>query len=240
MRNKERKEELLKLSLKRTEYNGGRMYGIIKSGDIDKVIDKITDENTPAMKSSFCKKGYLTANEQFLDVLSNFIYYVDSNLAPLTHKDLHIRNMLTYHVPEFLLCKKYWGDNNFIPYFQHSMKYTMIFNMYENIKFVYDSFDAKMWKKLHITKEMDLNNDDDLNILFKFLQGMIWSNIDDYSVLYLFDHYGMMLKNFNIKHETKERTLEYIGITHKQYVTQFEMLFRDYFKKRKMIEKILN
>lgn len=240
LKNKKRKEELLELSLKRTEYNGGRMYGIIKSGDIDKIIDKINDEITPAMKSSFCRKGYLTANEQFLDVLSNFIYYVDSNLNPLTHKDLHIRNMLNYFVPEFLICKKYWGDNNFIPYFQHNMKYTMVFNMYENIKFIYDSFDVKMWNKLKITKAMDLNNEDDLNILFRFLQIMVWSNADDFSVLYLFEHYAILLKSLPSKKRTKAGILEHIGRIHMQYVTQFEMLFRDYFKKRKLIEKLLN
>ena len=73
MSKKNRKEELKKLLLNESVGSYGRIYQLIQSGKLDKIIDKITDEKTDTKVSSIVKKGYLTGNEQFLDILSNFI-----------------------------------------------------------------------------------------------------------------------------------------------------------------------
>ena len=76
MKNKARKEQLKKLALKKSD-NGGRIYQLINSGVLDKAIDRITEEKTPTIITTIIKKGYLTGNEQFIDMINNFIYYFD-------------------------------------------------------------------------------------------------------------------------------------------------------------------
>lgn len=106
VKNKTRKEQLKKLALKKKD-NGGRIYQLINSNVLDKAIDLITDERTPTIVTSIVKKGYLTGNEQFIDMINNFIYYFDSNFPTVCHKDLVLEFILEGQVPDFLLCKKY-------------------------------------------------------------------------------------------------------------------------------------
>ena len=58
LKNKTRKEELKQLALKKVD-NGGRIYQLINSNKLDKIIDLITDEKTPAIKTTLVEKGYL-------------------------------------------------------------------------------------------------------------------------------------------------------------------------------------
>ena len=90
LKNKKRKEDLKQLALKKMD-NGGRIYQLINSNKLDKAIDLITDEKTPAIKTTLVKKGYLTGNEQFIDMISNFLYYFDKNFPTVGHKDLMIQ-----------------------------------------------------------------------------------------------------------------------------------------------------
>lgn len=64
----ERKKELKKLALKNA-FNGGTIYKMINEGKVDHIIKEINDEKTIPNVTCMVKKGYLTGNEQFLEIL---------------------------------------------------------------------------------------------------------------------------------------------------------------------------
>src|SRR5574344_259269 len=110
----ERKEELKQLALA-SKSNGAIIFQLINENVLDVVISKINDKKTNTVVTSLVKKGYLTGNEQFIDILSEFIYYYEKWFAPLSNKKVYIALILEKKSPKFLVCKNYWGDNKFIP-----------------------------------------------------------------------------------------------------------------------------
>lgn len=198
----------------------------------------ITDEKTKATNSSLWSKGYLNGNEQFIDVLSYFILFFQKQFAPLLNKDLQLEYILKNQTPEFLLCKKYLGDNDNIPYFLNQMKYTIIYNFYENIKFIYDTIDKKFWQKIKIDNEMDLNNEDDLEIIFDFARKLAWCNIGEFSVSYIFNNYADSIRIMKKSNKNKDLA-EIWNIMKVQYTLQFNIVFRNYVKKIRIVKKLI-
>ena len=232
MKNKKRKEDLKQLALKKSD-NGGRLYQLINSNKIDKIIDLITDEKTPAIKTTLVEKGYLTGNEQFLDMLNNFLYYFDMNFPTVSHKDLMIQMILESQVPEFLLCKKYWGDNDNIPYFTKEMDKTIINNFYNNVIF---TDDYKTFQKYKIfPHKMNFEDKDDRDIVINLMKGIAWTNINDYSLVYLFDEFGTREKEFR-KHYKDKGKLEIYKILVEDYRMHFDILLSHYEKKKELLK----
>ena len=234
MKNTKRKDDLLKLALKK-QGNGGRIYQLISSGKIDKIIEQITDDKTEAVKSSLIKKGYLTGNEQFIDMLSNFMYYFDMKFPTVDHKDMMIQLILESQVPEFLLCKKYWGDNNNIPYFTYNIDRTIANNFFHNISFVYE---PKVFDKYGINpRKMKLDHKEDLEVIIKFLKELLWTNINEYSIVYLFDEFSVREKV--VKKGCKNKTqLEILQLLMDDYKMHFEFLLKDYEEKKDLLKFI--
>ena len=234
MKNLKRKEELKKLALKKPE-NGGRIYQLICSNKIDHIIDLITDEKTETIITSIVEKGYITGNEQFIDMLSNFMYYFDMVLPTVSHKDLMIEMILETQTPEFLLCKKYWGDNNNIDYFKNSIEKTLVTNFYHNMSFVGN---CPLFKKYGVTLPgMNLDNREDLDKVFKLMKDILWTNIGEYSTVYLFDEFGANEKAFKKHHKDMKRA-EILGIISKNYKMHFEMLIDRYEDNKNILEFI--
>lgn len=234
MKNKNRKEDLKQLALKKMD-NGGRIYQLINSNKLDKIIDLITDEKTPAIKTTLVEKGYLTANEQFIDMLSNFLYYFDMNFPSVGHKDLMIQFILESQTPEFLLCKKYWGDNNNIPYFTKEMDKAIVNNFYNNVIF---TDDYKTFQKYKIfPHKMNLEDRKDLNTLIKFMKDIAWTNYNDYSLVYLFDEFGEKERVFSKTYKNKGK-LEIYRLLMDDYRMHFDILISHYEDKKELLKII--
>lgn len=231
---KQRKELLKELSL-HSKSNGAIIYQLIKDGVLDCVINTIDDRKTKIFKSVI-KKGYLTGNEQFIDILSEFIYNFEKWFAPLCNKKTYIGLILDYKVPKFLLCKNYWGNNDFIPYYQFNMKKIIVENMYDNIKFVYDEY-QEFFKSIGISNRMSLKNSKSLNILFKFMQELVWCNYDEYALFYVFDNYKHIIEDAPINGKTPE---EIKTIIWNSYDVQWDILIKNYLDSVDNIRKILN
>lgn len=188
----ERKEIICKLALEQYDV-GALIYKYVKDGSLDHIISKITDVKTKTIKTSFVPKGYLTGEEQFVDVLSQFITRFNHYFAPIEHKGVVIQEILESQVPKFLLCKNYVGDNSFIPYYQFNMKQCMVNNFYKNIKVIDDTY-SEFFKYFGITKNMSLKNGKTVDLLFDLLHEMVWCNYDEYGVYNLFSDYETMIK----------------------------------------------
>ena len=135
----ERKEEIKEIALNNYS-NGASIYMLVNNNYLDHIINKINDEKTYPNTLSVVKKGYLTGNEQFVDVLNETLFYFNSCFLPLEHKETHFANLLENYIPQFLLCKKYWGNNKYIPYYRKNMQKLIAKNFYENIKYIHEKY----------------------------------------------------------------------------------------------------
>lgn len=230
----ERKEELKQLALA-SKSNGAIIFQLINENVLDVVISKINDKKTNTVVTSLVKKGYLTGNEQFIDILSEFIYYYEKWFAPLSNKKVYIALILEKKSPKFLVCKNYWGDNNFIPYYQFNMKKVIVENMYDNIKFIYSEF-SDFFKELGIEKRMSLNNIKSLDLLFSFIVGLVWCNYDEYALFYVFDNYKNVIAEINNPSFSEQEKITY---TYIDFCSKWEILIDNY-QKRIEIVRIMN
>lgn len=230
-----RKNELRELALN-SKSNGSMIYQLINDGVLDCVINKIDDRKTKTIVTSLVKKGYLTGNEQFIDILSEYIYNFERWFAPLCNKKAFIGLSLDYKSPKFLLCKNYWGNNVFIPYYQFNMKQTIIANMYDNIKFIYDEY-KDFFKSIGISNRMTLKNGKSVEKLFKFMQELIWCNYDEYALFYAFDNYKHIIEETIIKEKTAE---EIKNIIWNSFDDQWSRLITNYLNKINTVKKIVN
>ncbi|MDO5556956.1 MAG: hypothetical protein Q4G05_01745 [Clostridia bacterium] len=201
----ERKELLKNLALKEKS-NGSMIFQLIESGCLDLVIGKLTESKTKTNTKCLpmTKKGYLTWDEQFIDVISEFIYYFERSFAPTIHKFAYLKILLENKAPEFLLCKNYWGDNTFIPYYQYHIRKFLVENLYDNIRFLYKDFEnQRFFKGLDITDKLSLKNAKSVDILFAFMREIIWCNYDEYSLFYVFSNYKNEVKSLAEEHVNK-------------------------------------
>ncbi len=230
---KERKEVMKQIALE--EYsNGGLIYRIIDSEDLDHIIEKVTDKVTkPNVKSVIDHN--LTGEEQFVMLLSKTLDFIESTLTPLKHVEINLTNMLEDKVPKYLLCKKYWGDNKNIKYFNYSIKRMIIENFYENVKYIYSEY-SEMFQNENITINLNLGKKDDVDLVFKFLVKLVWCCYDlQFNLVNLFVDYRLYGKD--IKNKTKE---EIEVIVHRHYNSQFEIIEHSYFKRINAVSSILS
>ncbi|MDO5569373.1 MAG: hypothetical protein Q4G04_04610 [bacterium] len=231
----ERKEELKQLALA-SKSNGAIIFQLINENVLDVVISKINDKKTNTVVTSLVKKGYLTGNEQFIDILSEFIYYYEKWFAPLSNKKVYIALILEKKFPKFLVCKNYWGDNNFIPYYQFNMKKVIVENMYDNIKFVYNK-NQKFFKGVGINNRLSLKNSKSIDVLFDFMKKLIWCNPDEFALFYVFDSYKKSINEIEKNGKTTEEITDYVQ---NNYYIQWSRLIENYQEKITLIEELFN
>ena len=222
------------MALKKSD-NGGRIYQLIDKNILDKAIDLKKKKKTPTIVTSIVKKGYLTGNEQFIDMLNNFIYYFDSKFPTICHKDLMLEFILENQIPEFLLCKKYWGDNDNMQYFINSMDKAIVNNFYETILFIDDrSLFRPFIKNL---QNLNLDNKNDLESVMEFLKKLIWTNINDFSTLYLFQNFHLNIKSFQRKNKDKNPLEVYYYVINEMKI-HYEMLIDSYYKNKGILKYV--
>ena len=228
----ERKEVMKQIALE--EYNnGGQVYRIIDTGYIDHIIEKVTDKKTKPNVKSVVDRD-LTGEEQFVMLLSETLYYIENSISSLKHVEMNLVNMLEDKVPEYLLSKKYWGDNSNIPYFTYNIKKLMVENFYENIRYMYLDH-AEMFKEEGITTDLDLENEEDVELIFQYLVKLVWCNYDhQFNIGNLFINHNLYGKD--IKNKTKEETE---AIVHRYYDSQFDMLEDYYFSRINAVNNLL-
>lgn len=232
-----RKEELKQLALNNYS-NGGQIYRIINNGYLDHIIINITEDKTITNSTAIVKKGYLTGNEQFIDLFSELIHWFDTCFITLQHKEWHIHNILENNNPKFLLCKKYWGDNKHIPYYKKNMTKLFVKNFYHNIKYIYNDF-KDFFSEINIDEKMSLDNNKDLDILFNFLNEIIWCNYkhSQFSFDYIFSNYKYRIKDFKNKYKTSSIMAE--TKIYENYLIHWSTLITGYRKNINTVKKII-
>ena len=216
----EKKKEIMELSLN-TRSNGVFIYKLLDSGCLDNALSMLTNENIVKTNAVLSVKEYFNANEQFIDLLSEFIHFFEKNFAALCNKEVYIELILKDKAPEFLLSKKYWGNNNYIDYYKYNMKKIIVENTLKIIRFISDN---KEFKKLNIYN-LDINNENDVDRLFEFIKNVVWCNYDEYSLLYVF----LIENEENITSDIKDF-----------YDNNWKKLMSNYNKKIRYVRKIVS
>lgn len=237
MKKSANKERIYNTTLKSKNIDKGDIIALLDTDCLDNIINRITKDKTILNSNSIIKKGYLTGEEQFIDLLSNFIYYFRMMLPTIVHNNMCIYNIFKNQVPTILLNKDYYHDNKNEEY-NKEFKKLIVRNMYDNIKILYPNFSNKVWKKFKISDNMDIGNDKDVDTLFNFMRLLTWSNINEYAILYLFDNLTFAIYDMMKKRKIGyDEALNSIG---KHYYIQYEIMIDNCLKKYKLIEKLIS
>lgn len=229
-----RKKELMQVALEEN-FHGADIYRLIKDESLDHIIPMITNEITKTKYRSVVEKGYLTGDEQFVQLLTEFIHYFNSKLPPIIYDISQISLLLENQVPEWMLCKKYWGDNENIDYFILNFNKTIVNHFYENILFVYDNF-SEIFEKEDITKEMSLDNTTDVDIIFNFLKKLVWSNPNEFGIYFLFESSGQVLKEYTEINPEPEKMRKAVT---EHIIIHWENLIDKFIERKNVVEEFL-
>lgn len=233
----ERKEEIKEIALNNYS-NGASIYMLVNNNYLDHIINKINDEKTYPNTLSVVKKGYLTGNEQFVDVLNETLFYFNSCFLPLEHKETHFANLLENYIPQFLLCKKYWGNNKYIPYYRKNMQKLIAKNFYENIKYIYKDY-TDFFNNINITNTLTLNTSEELEKIVTLMEEFVWCNCKykQFSLSYLFTNHKCYEKSIKKRYFNKK--LDVKKVVYKDYCMHWEILINQYKKNINYVKKFL-
>ena len=115
-----RKDKMLKIVFN-GDYNSNDaiIYKFLLKSTLDELIGKLNDKKTKCIKSTICNytgKGFLTSEEQFLDLLNNFIARFKTDFYFLGSYEILILQLILEN-----------GKNDFIKYFKYNI---VIINFY--------------------------------------------------------------------------------------------------------------
>ena len=239
------KTEILKINNKEIKEialnnysNGASIYMLVNNNYLDHIINKINDEKTYPNTLSVVKKGYLTGNEQFVDVLNETLFYFNSCFLPLEHKETHFANLLENYIPQFLLCKKYCGNNKYIPYYRKNMQKLIAKNFYENIKYIYEDY-TDFFNNINITNTLTLNTSEELEKIVTLMEEFVWCNCKykQFSLSYLFTNHKCYEKSIKKRYFNKK--LDVKKVVYKDYCMHWEILINQYKKNINYVKKFL-
>ena len=204
---------------------------LLNSGKITKLINKITDTKTKINVDSLQKKSYLTGNEQFLSLLSNFIYNFKEDFYFLNDNFNCIMESLlqSEKYTKFLLCKKYSGNNEYLKYFSFNNKRLIVYGFYNNIKKL--SKKSKIINKfinehkIHFRKNL-VNSEQGVELLYECLLQITVCNIKNTNNTLLFEDINTYIKKTSNIYSNKERKLIY-----NYYIKEWEEMINNYYEK---------
>jgi len=185
-----RKTRLKKLLNKNQHEYSPLMYFLINNNKLDIVIDKMDDINIIPNTTCLVKKGYLTTEEHFLEVLYHVINSINTEFWTVRKKNTIIEYMLSHpNSSKLLLSKKYIGNNDFIPYYQHNIKKICIYGFCDILKFVHKTETIVSFFKdnnvdifnFNLTRKKDVDN------IYEILILICMCNYSEYGLYYIFD-----------------------------------------------------
>lgn len=234
----EKKEELKSLSLK--EYpNGCMLYYLLDKGMIDHIVLKLKNNKVKSKYFVLSNKGYLTSEENFINTFMEFIDFFDSSFPTLKNKIIYISDVLEEKVPNFMINSYYFGDYDYIKYFDYNMKKICVENFYNNIKVVYDEH-KDFFKSHGISNKMSLISRKNVDRLFELLQEFVWCcyNLNYIRPLdYLFIYYNQYVKEYGT---TGMSIVDKEKKAKEDFVIYYDELINNYIRNIEKLKAFLN
>lgn len=200
-------------------------YLLIHTGKLDNVIKKLNNKIAITDTNCIIKKGFLTSEEQFVSVLEHIIYRMNTYFWFLTTKNTIIELILNYEETEkLLLSKKYVGNNSYISFYDFYTKRSCVSSFYKLLKS--NELNSTTISKFLTSHKIDINtididNEQDIEKLFKILRLICICNYNSYQLFYL----------FNDKIEAKNKIM---------YQYQLETLIERTIKRQNQVKTLLN
>ena len=237
--------EQLKKELIENNYNLTYSYLIItllNKNILNKLTNKITDSKTKIKITTLIKKNYLSGNEQFLYLLNNFIYTFKEDFYFINTNFNYIIETLLQNEKhtKYLLCKKYIGNNKYLPYFSYNIKKLIVYGFYNNIKYLAKNSELikTFTKETKIsTKKNMLSNKKGVEILYNTLLKLSICNAKELNNILLFEdikHYiEQTPKNSNSDYKNIKKSIL------KYYLTNWESMINNYYQKIDILNILL-
>ena len=194
-----RKKELYSLAIKSNTFYKNNLIDMIKGNYLDNIINEINDIHTTDINNScLIKNGYLTGNEQFISLLTFLIIKTIENFNFIKINKTELLSHIFYNNNnyQFLLVKKYIGNNDNIPYFRYHIKRFIIDGFIENaIELIEESKIIKdFFTKEKIKLSVEIKSIKKVEKILLLLQKVAYSNQDNPDVILLFknmDHLNL-------------------------------------------------
>lgn len=239
-----RKDKMLEIVFN-GDYNSNDaiIYKFLLSSTLDELIGRLNDKKTKCIKSTICNytgKGFLTSEEQFLDLLNNFIVRFKTDFYFLGSYEMLILQLILENGKndDFLLCKNYWGNNDFIKYFKYNIEKYIVTAFYDNLKSVAEVSDKVKYflkeKGIKINK-ISLRHHDDVSKLYKLLRELSVSNHDTWSSLFLFSSLQKQILEMKDEIDIMDRSIRLL----ENYALQYEIAIKNYYSKKDAISILL-
>jgi len=230
---KDKKEDLIKeLDIEKKEYRYKHIIKeLINSSVIDELISKLDDVKT--IPDTTCmpltKKGYLTANEQFILLLENLIHRYSDDFYFLKFSPSFIINQMLEDnkYSEYLLCKNYLGNNDFIPYFNENYKNLICFNFISNIIFLSD-FSPDIKEFIKSSKLDTYIKNKKIDKIHELLIHISLCNTDNFNLDCLFYNIVKIVKE---RYEKTKSHCKSIDSLYNFYIVIIESMIKNYYKK---------
>lgn len=112
------------------------------------------------------------------------------------------------------------------------MDKTIAYNFYNNTSFIDDGKTFQQYKI--IPHKMNLNDRKDLDIIIDFMRSLSWTNINNYSVGYLFYNFSAKEKSFRRIYKNKNQLEIYLMLI-EDYKMHFNILLENYRENKKIL-----
>lgn len=215
---------------------------LINNGKIDKLINRITDESAEVKITSLHKKKYLNCNEQFLSLLSNYIYRFKEDFYFLNNNfDCILETLLQNEkYSEFLLCKRDVGDNQYLDYFSYNTKRLIVSGFYNNIKVLSTKstiiHDFVVNNRINLKKDL-LSSEETLNPIYNALVNLSLCNAKTLNNILLFEDINNYIDNvYGIYNENSEKAKLLIC---EYYINEWENMIFNYYERFEKIKILL-
>lgn len=228
---KSKKKQFIDVVLNQNVSNDCLIYKLInKNKDFQSVIRKVDDVPVVSKASDMYRNNSV---EQVIDLLEKLINRFDDKF-PTMHqiRGIIIEELLRMdETKEYLLCKKYIGDNEHIDYFEKKLNYIFVYNFFESLKLM----------KYCLTKELDilkididkisLDSESDLKMLCDLLSDLCWCG-DSFNCANLFMNIYLYEKDIYKKYKPTGSKRERLSMVVDYFSMQFHVIISDYDKKK--------
>lgn len=223
-----RKDKMLKIVFN-GDYNSNDaiIYKFLLKSTLDELIGKLNDKKTKCIKSTICNytgKVFLTSEEQFLDLLNNFIARFKTYFYFLGSYEILILQLILEN-----------GKNDFIKYFKYNIEKYIVTAFYDNLKSVTEVSDKVKYflkeKGIKINK-ISLRHHDDVSKLYKLLRELSVSNHDTWSSLFLFSSLQKQILEMKDEIDIVDRSIRLL----ENYALQYEIAIKNYYRNKRQIK----
>ena len=178
-----------------------------------------------------------------MDILSKFIYVFKDDFYFLNNTfDSIVEALLqNNNYNKFLLCKKYFGNNEYMPYFSFEFRRLIVCGFYNNLKIL--SKESPLINKFIedsqiILKNNLLDNNKGIESLYNALLKISICNAKEMNTILLFENIDNYIKQSEQLYKTNDLILKSSIQTY--YVNEWEKMIKNYYVKSDASNILLN